>query len=122
MTNQDTTSIDEQREIEKLIALPHIQEFYNWCNEEDIPEDIMYKIAGWLGSEIYFMPANVAVIIQKHISDQVAKARIDELRRLAPDEPSCVCQLADIKVCDHNWSLCNVIKDRIATLNGVKKI
>jgi len=34
-------------------TLPHIQEFYEWCAEEDINEDVMYKIAGWLGSEIY---------------------------------------------------------------------
>lgn len=35
------------------IKLPHIQDFYEWCEENEIPEDIMYKIAGWLASEIY---------------------------------------------------------------------
>ena len=39
------------------IKLPHIQEFYDWCTEEDIDEEVMYKVAGWLGGEIYIQDA-----------------------------------------------------------------
>ena len=38
--------------------LPHIQEFYTWCGENEIPEEIMYKVAGWMGSEIYLKLLN----------------------------------------------------------------
>ena len=33
--------------------LPHIKEFYDWCEDNEIPEETMYKIATWLASEIY---------------------------------------------------------------------
>lgn len=55
----------------------------------------------------------------------INKERKTELQQLLDDETkgaTCICQQADTKVCDHNWSLCNVIRDRIQTLSqGGKK-
>jgi len=34
-------------------TLPHINKFYDFCAENGIDEDVMYSIAGWLGTEIY---------------------------------------------------------------------
>lgn len=48
------------------------------------------------------------------------QAKIDELEKLLADDGQCICQLADQEVCDHNWSLCNTVKDRIAELRGNK--
>ena len=33
-------------------------------------------------------------------------------------EDTCVCQLADTAVCDHNWSLCNEIRHRLNRLTS----
>lgn len=51
------TNLVAEAEKEAKIKLPHIQEFYDWCAEEDIDEKTMYLIAGWLGSEIYMQDA-----------------------------------------------------------------
>ena len=52
--------------------------------------------------------------------DQHTKEAVEaELRALLDNETkgaTCVCQLADVAVCDHNWSLCNVVRDRLAEL------
>ncbi len=29
---------------------------------------------------------------------------------------TCICESAGLSVCDHNWSLCNVVRDRIKQL------
>lgn len=55
------------------------------------------------------------------IAAKLLEARIDELKSLLADDGQCVCQLANLEVCDHNWSLCNTVKDRIAELNTTKE-
>lgn len=51
------------------------------------------------------------------IAKAVVEARMNTLKDLlVKNENQCVCQLADEEVCDHNWSLCNVVKDRLAEL------
>ena len=52
------------------------------------------------------------------IATQIQEARINELKNLLADDGQCICQLANQKVCDHNWSLCNTVKDRIAQLRS----
>ena len=52
------------------------------------------------------------------IATQIQEARINELKNLLADDGQCICQLANQEVCDHNWSLCNTVKDRIAQLRS----
>ena len=52
------------------------------------------------------------------IANQIQEARINELKNLLADDGQCICQLANQEVCDHNWSLCNTVKDRLAELKG----
>ena len=75
-----------KEQIQKILTLPHIKKFYDFCIEEDIDEEVMYKIAGWLGSEIYFMPASAEILLMQLIKQDreraVREARIDELTKL----------------------------------------
>ena len=57
---------------------------------------------------------------QRHIASAVRLARIDELKQLLTDDGQCICQLANQEVCDHNWSLCNTVNDRIAELQSTQ--
>ena len=54
------------------------------------------------------------------IATQIQEARINELKNLLADDGQCICQLANQEVCDHNWSLCNTVKDRIAQLRSTQ--
>ena len=56
--------------------------------------------------------------IKALIATQIQEARINELKNLLADDGQCICQLANQEVCDHNWSLCNTVKDRIAQLRS----
>ena len=65
----------------------------------------------------YIKSTDTAVEAIKQLINQ---ARIDELEKLLADGGQCICQLADQEVCDHNWSLCNIVKDCIVELRGNK--
>ena len=55
------------------------------------------------------------------IKQLIVQARIDELNQLLDKDNGCICQLADVNVCDHNWSLCNTIVERMAVLKKENK-
>ena len=63
----------------------------------------------------YIKSTDTAVEAIKQLINQ---ARIDELEKLLADGGQCICQLANQEACDHNWSLCNTVKDRIAQLRS----
>lgn len=82
-TDHDET-LKEQ--IEKILTLPHIKKFYDFCIEEDIDEEVMYKIAGWLGSEIYFMPASAEILLMQLIKQDREKAVMSDKTSITLDE------------------------------------
>lgn len=79
MKSKPQTPNNFQDKLEEILHLPHIREFYDWCTEENIDEDVMYKIAGWLGSEIYLPAATGIKAITTLCEEEVREARIDEL-------------------------------------------
>lgn len=82
-TDHDET-LKEQ--IQKILTLPHIKKFYDFCIEEDIDEEVMYKIAGWLGSEIYFMPASAEILLMQLIKQDREKAVMSDKTSITLDE------------------------------------
>lgn len=81
MKSKPQTPNNFEEKLEEILHLPHIREFYDWCAEEDIDEDVMYKIAGWLGSEIYLPAATGIKAISTLCEEEVRRARLDELSK-----------------------------------------
>jgi hypothetical protein len=55
----------------------------------------------------------------KAIKQRITEARIEEVSLLLEwqeDGNPCICEDSGVRACDYKWSLCNQIKDRIATL------
>ena len=46
----------------------------------------MYKIAGWLGSEIYFMPASAEILLMQLIKQDREKAVMSDKTSITLDE------------------------------------
>lgn len=53
------------------------------------------------------------------INQKEKEAEIRGLENLldgSAEGATCICESAGLSVCDHNWSLCNVVRDRIKQL------
>lgn len=107
MKSKPQTPNNFEEKLEEILHLPHIREFYDWCAEEDIDEDVMYKIAGWLGSEIY-LPADIAIkAITTLCEEEARRARIEEVQDLI------------VEFYKYNWTPRNpypIFKNRLAEL------
>ena len=58
--------------------------------------------------------AILALINQKEKEAEVRG--LENLLDGSAEGATCICESAGLSVCDHNWSLCNVVRDRIKQL------
>lgn len=64
---------------------------------------------------------NIKQLLEAHTATVAAEAAREALNSLLDkSENTCICQLANTEVCYHNWSLCSVIRERLATLNNTQ--
>ena len=60
------------------------------------------------------------------LNELIRNERIDELNKLMDytdeNEIVCVCEQANVQVCDHNWSLCHTARERIAELRAEERL
>ena len=73
---------------------------------------------GWV---IYNLPKLITAL-----NELIRNERIDELNKLMDytdeNEIVCVCEQANVEVCDHNWSLCHTAREHIAELRAEERL
>jgi hypothetical protein len=69
------------------------------------------KLFSFIGEET---EAILALINQKEKEAEIRG--LENLLDGSAEGATCICESAGLSVCDHNWSLCNVVRDRIKQL------
>jgi hypothetical protein len=98
----------------------------NNLKEDSIPEDFKRYLGSSLANGYYLdddaREKQFEKIVERVgalINQKEKEAEIRGLENLldgSAEGATCICESAGLSVCDHNWSLCNVVRDRIKQL------